>query len=145
MKLTRTHSCQTALLLATLALTACAMSPPVGTSWSYLQQQFGNQSIDNLLTTWGPPQAETRLTNGTRLVGYTYMDVYDYNSWDQVAYGCRATFTAPPPSFKITKITLEGDDDECYQLSLGHFGVSTVVSPEASYVFFDVHHDHHRH
>lgn len=142
MRMTCKHHRRLAILLAVLALAACAMSPPVETSRNYLQQKYGNQPIDNLLTAWGPPQAETRLTDGTRIVSYAYTDIYDFNSWDQVAYGCRATFTAPSPSFKITKITLDGDDDECYELSLGHFGVSTVVSPQASHAYFGIYHDH---
>jgi hypothetical protein len=119
-------------LAALLILSACANAPPTESSRQMLQEKFGNQSIDRLLTAWGPPMGETHLTDGTRLVMYTYTDIYDLDAWNQSTYTCKASFLAPPPSFKITKVKLEGDDYECHELSLGHTGASSVISPRAS-------------
>jgi hypothetical protein len=117
---------------ALLALAACVSTPPIESSRQMLMEKFGNQSIDNLLLAWGPPIAETHLTNGTRVVSYTYTDIYDIDAWNQSNYSCKAIFLAPPKAFKISSVSLEGEDYECHELALGHTGISSVVSPRAS-------------
>ena len=120
-------------------LAACVAAPPVDVTRQMLSDRFGHQSIDTVLLAWGPPTSETHLTNGARMAVYTRTVVYDYGSWDQSAYGCKASFLAPPPDFKIESVSLDGDDYDCQELSLGHTGSAVYVRPRTYFSFSTLH------
>ena len=63
-------------LVAAWLLGACAVTPPpdeIAASWH-------GQTVDNLVFSWGPPAAVSRLQDGRQLVTYTYSGraTYDF-------------------------------------------------------------------
>ena len=104
-------------LLALALLSGCVTAPTVDTSRQALWTKYGNHPLDDVLLAWGPPTAETKLATNARLATYEHVVFYRDSSF---SYQCRATFLAPPPSFKVTNIALDGDPTECYELSLGN-------------------------
>jgi hypothetical protein len=117
------------------ALAGCASAPPTTVSRQDLWNKYGNQPIDSILLAWGPPQSETHLTDGSRLVSYSRSTVTDFGYYDQNTYSCKANFLAPPPSYKITNVGLDGADFECAELAEGRTGIATVPAPRPTFYF----------
>lgn len=105
------------MLTGLLMLAACTPPPPVGQSRAVLWQRFGHHSIDEVLLAWGAPVAETKLTNGSRLVTYRHGTTYDAASPYEFSNGCQASFLAPPPRYTIDNVAMTGNPLECYLLT----------------------------
>ena len=80
-------------------LAGCAAPPPVNDSRDVLWARYAHHPLDELLLAWGAPQAETKLTNGSRMVTYRHSTVYDAASPYEGASGCDVTMLAPPAAF----------------------------------------------
>lgn len=130
------------IIILGITLTACATAPPVENSRQMLWQKFGNQPLDNLLLAWGPPTAETKLTNGARMVTYSYTYISDFGYYDQYMYRCKASFLAPPPAYKIDNVSLDGDPNECSELAQGRTGIATNIPLRPSF-YMGFHHSYH--
>lgn len=115
-----------AAMLSVLA--SCMTAPPVDASRQMLWERFGNQSIDNVLLAWGPPMAEARLTNGTRMITYTRTVIYE-GGVRQNAYGCKASFLAPPPDYKVDNVSMDGNSYDCQELAFGRMGITVYPAP----------------
>ena len=114
--------------LAAASLAACGPPPPpVEASREVLWQQYGHQSIDKLLLSWGAPIQETHLTDGSRMVTYKHMTIFEADSPYERRSGCEVNFLAPPPKFLIENISMEGDMRECQLLSQGRRGYTRYV------------------
>lgn len=122
-----------------LALSACA-SPTVEESRALLMDRFGGKSIDELFAAWGAPEAETKMTNGARLVTYSHTTFMNFGYYDQYSYNCKASFTAPAPHYKISNVALDGPESECHELARGHTGTDSFASPRAPFFYDSFHH-----
>ncbi len=109
----------TAASLVLLCFSACKPPPPVNDSRDIVWGQFSNKSIDTLLLAWGAPQAETKLTDGSRLVTYRHSTEYDGGSSN-----CEVSFLAHVPNFSIDNIAMKGDAYECSLLAQGKTGTT---------------------
>jgi len=115
--------CTLILLAAMLMLDACAPPPPVTQSRDALWDKYAHRSVDDILLAWSTPQAESKLTNGSRLLTYRHSTIYDAGN----SYNCEVTFLAPPPRFTIENIAMSGDARDCQQLA--DHGPDTVRPP----------------
>ena len=116
-------------LLAVFALAACTPAPPVDQSREMLWNQFGNQPVDALLMSWGAPMSETHLTDGSRMVVYQHSTTYDAQSSYERQSGCKVSFLAQAPHYRISNIAMEGDAGECRMLSQGSTGNVRLSAP----------------
>jgi hypothetical protein len=105
------------LCAGVLLLSACTPAPPVEQSRGVLWQRYAHQPIDKLLLAWGAPAAETKLTDGSRLVSYRRAVTFDAASPYENTSGCEASFLAPPPGFTIENVALKGNPAECFALA----------------------------
>ncbi len=105
------------VFISILALSACTPPPPVNQSRDVLWEKYAHHSVDEILLSWGAPAAETKLTNGSRLVTYRHATTYDAASPYERSNGCEVSFLAPPPHFKVENISMTGDGFECAQLA----------------------------
>jgi hypothetical protein len=121
------------LLIALAALSGCTPPPPVTDSREVLWRQWGGQPVDQLLLTWGTPNAETRLTDGSRLLKYRRSTTYDAQSYHEYMTSCEVSFLAKPPEFRINDIAMEGTSGECNLLAKGL--VADVVRPAAEPIY----------
>jgi len=106
------------LALFAQCIVSCTQSPPVNDSRDILWRQFAHQPVDSLLMAWGTPAAETRLTNGSRMITYRHATTYDVSP----STGCEVSFLAPAPRYRIEDIAMVGDPYECYLLAQGQRG-----------------------
>ena len=112
---------------------ACAPVQNVETSREALWARYGGQSVDALLLDWGAPGAETRLTDGSRLLKYSRSLTYDANTSYARSSACEVSFLAAPPDFRISDIAMKGGPSQCQQLSQGKTGDVAVPAPIDSY------------
>ncbi|MGE3622632.1 MAG: hypothetical protein AB7H77_01985 [Bdellovibrionales bacterium] len=124
------------LIVLILGLAGCATAPPVAETRQMLWDKWGNQPLDSLLLAWGPPMTETRLTDGKRLVSWSYTHIYNPNYYDETIYGCKTSFLAAPPKYLIENVSLDGSDYSCEQLANGRSGVSFASAPYPPVMFF---------
>lgn len=127
-----------AVLSLLLLVSACGpAAPEVTVSREALWQQYGGQSVDQVILNWGAPAAETKLTNGSRMLSYRHTTVYDAGSPYESAAGCEVTFLAAPPSFRISDIAMKGSDAECRTLAQGRTGMAryTYTPPAGIYPY----------
>ena len=115
--------CGFSLMLCGFCLVSCTPPPPVNDSRDILWRQFAHQPVDNLLMAWGPPAAETRLTNGSRMMTYRHATIYDFSP----STGCEVSFLAPAPHYRIENIAMTGDPYECHLLAQGSAATGTLV------------------
>ncbi len=117
--------------LCLLAISGCTPPPPVNQSRDILWNKYGSKPVDTLLLGWGPPTAETKLTDGSRLLTYRHSTAYD----DGATLECKLSFLAHPPHFIIDNIAMEGDPRECDLLAHGVTGTTIrslyMGAPEA--------------
>src|SRR5690349_13194136 len=113
-----------------LGLTSCTQAPPVSSSQDALWQKFGHQSIDTILLAWGSPAAETRLTDGSRMVTYRHTTLLDAYSPYARSTGCEVTFLAKSPAYRVENIAMKGDAAECQLLAGGRTGMTHMDYPE---------------
>ncbi len=111
------------LLICIAGLFSCTPPPPVNESREVLWKEYAHQSIDKVILAWGPPAAETKLTNGSRMLTYNHATTYDALSPYERTSGCEVSFLAPPPHYHIENISMKGEAFECHQLALGRTGV----------------------
>lgn len=107
----------TPFCIGLLLLGSCTPPPPVNESRDVLWSHFGNHSVDDVLYGWGVPSAESKLTNGSRLLTYSRAITYDAASPYENTSGCQVSFIAPPPKFRIENIKMEGDGYQCAALA----------------------------
>ncbi|MDE3015703.1 MAG: hypothetical protein KGI29_02115 [Pseudomonadota bacterium] len=111
-------------ILAAGGLSACAalQAPPVIQSRAALWQRYGHQPLDALIMAWGAPSAETRLTDGSRLLTYRRTTTYDAESPQEIISDCEAVFLAKAPRYRISNVAMRGDPYECELLAEGKPG-----------------------
>jgi hypothetical protein len=106
-----------ALALSVALLSGCTPPPPVEQSRAQVWQRFAHHSIDDVMLAWGPPSAESKLTNGSRMLTYRRGVTYDAGSSYASTNGCEATFLAPPPHFKVENVAMTGNGFQCADLA----------------------------
>jgi len=125
------------LLLGLIAFSACTPPPPVNASRDVLWEKFGHHSVDDILLGWGSPAAESKLTNGSRLLTYRRAVTYDAASPYERTSGCEVSFLAPPPHFTVNNISMTGDAYECAQLAKAGPGYArNVYVPPPPPIFY---------
>ena len=124
------------MLLGSYCLASCTPIPAVSDSREVLWGQFGNQPVDGLLLAWGPPLAETHLTDGSRLLSYQHSTTYEAQSPYERQAACKASFLAKAPQYRIADVALEGDMNECRLLSQGHTGDNRIVAVPTPNVYY---------
>ena len=110
----------TLLGLALFTLSGCTPPPPVNTSRDLLWNKYGNKPVDDLILGWGAPTAETKLTDGSRLLTYRHTTAYD----DGATLECEVSFLAHVPNYIIDNIAMKGDPRECQLLAQGVTGTT---------------------
>jgi hypothetical protein len=100
-----------------LTLGACTPPPPIPQSRDEIWQKFAHHSVDEILLSWGSPAAESKLTNGSRLLTYRRTVTFDAASPYERTSGCEASFLASPPHFRIENVSMNGDAFECAQFA----------------------------
>lgn len=118
-----TYKYAASLIALSLCVSGCGQSVTVTDSRERLWQQFGDQPVDKLLLDWGTPDAETLLTNGSRLLKYSFSTVYGAQTMGEYSRSCEASFLAESPKFIIMNVALEGSSTECSRLAQGERGV----------------------
>jgi len=68
--------------------------------------------------------AEQRRADGARIMSYTYSNMYGVGQKDQRSYSCTVTLIAPPPDYKISDVSMQGQDYECAVIAGGLTGQS---------------------
>lgn len=124
-------------LLAAAALLpgACTPVQDVETSRESLWQRYGGKPLDALLLDWGAPDAETRLSDGARLVKYRRSLTYDAGTTAARSASCEVSFLAGPTEYRISNIAMQGSPSQCYQLSQGKRGDVAVPAPIDPYPY----------
>lgn len=117
-------------LLALLALVAgCSAVPTTEESREVLWGEYGGKPLDALLVAWGAPEAETTLTDGSRMVKYRRSTTYDSGSSMARRTSCEVTFMAKSPKFFIENIAMEGAPGDCSRLAAGKRGDVALPGP----------------
>ena len=124
------------VLLAFLWIFSCAPIPGVTQSREVLWNQFGNQPVDSLLLSWGTPLGETHLTDGSRMISYQHSTTYEAQSPYERAVGCKVSFLAKAPQFRIADIAMEGDAHECQLVAQGHLGDNRIMSVQTPNIYY---------